>query len=42
MNRKIVLANRPIGMASIHNFKLVEAEMPRPATRDEHPRRRGK
>jgi NADPH-dependent curcumin reductase CurA len=31
MNRKIILASRPQGMASVDNFRLVDAEMPRPA-----------
>ena len=31
MNRKIILASRPKGMPTVDNFKIVEAEMPRPA-----------
>jgi NADPH-dependent curcumin reductase CurA len=31
MNRKIILASRPAGMPSVDNFKIVDAEMPRPA-----------
>ncbi|HEY1403365.1 MAG TPA: NADP-dependent oxidoreductase, partial [Pyrinomonadaceae bacterium] len=31
MNRKIILASRPAGMASVDNFKIIDAEMPRPA-----------
>ncbi|HEX8634149.1 MAG TPA: NADP-dependent oxidoreductase [Pyrinomonadaceae bacterium] len=30
MNRKIILASRPIGLPSVDNFRLVDAEMPRP------------
>jgi NADPH-dependent curcumin reductase CurA len=31
MNRKIILASRPSGMATVDDFKIVDAEMPRPA-----------
>ncbi|HZH89216.1 MAG TPA: NADP-dependent oxidoreductase [Pyrinomonadaceae bacterium] len=31
MNRKIILAGRPTGMPSEDNFRIVDAEMPRPA-----------
>ncbi|MGB7923164.1 MAG: NADP-dependent oxidoreductase [Pyrinomonadaceae bacterium] len=30
MNKKILLASRPAGMPSLDNFKMVDAEMPRP------------
>ncbi|MCA1564443.1 MAG: NADP-dependent oxidoreductase [Acidobacteria bacterium] len=31
MNKRIILASRPKGMASVDNFRVVDAEMPRPA-----------
>ena len=31
MNQRIILASRPQGMASVDNFRIVDAEMPRPA-----------
>jgi NADPH:quinone reductase len=31
MNRRIILALRPTGMPSVDNFRIVDAEMPRPA-----------
>jgi NADPH-dependent curcumin reductase CurA len=31
MNRKIILASRPSGMPTVDNFRIVDAEMPRPA-----------
>src|SRR5215210_1832068 len=30
-NKKILLANRPTGMASVSDFKIVDAEVPEPA-----------
>jgi len=34
MNRKIILASRPKGMPTVDNFRVVGAEMPRPAEGD--------
>ncbi|HEX8127935.1 MAG TPA: NADP-dependent oxidoreductase [Pyrinomonadaceae bacterium] len=31
MNKKIILASRPTGLPSVDNFRVVDAEMPRPA-----------
>jgi hypothetical protein len=31
MNRKIILASRPTGLPTVDNFRIVDAEMPRPA-----------
>jgi hypothetical protein len=31
MNRKIILASRPSGMPTVDNFRVIDAEMPRPA-----------
>ncbi|MDQ1613550.1 MAG: NADPH-dependent curcumin reductase, partial [Pyrinomonadaceae bacterium] len=31
MNKKIVLASRPTGLPTIDSFKIIDAEMPRPA-----------
>ena len=31
MNRKIILARRPVGLPTIDHFQIVDAEMPRPA-----------
>ncbi|HZG51667.1 MAG TPA: NADP-dependent oxidoreductase [Pyrinomonadaceae bacterium] len=30
MNKKIILAGRPVGLPSVDNFRVVDAEMPRP------------
>jgi NADPH:quinone reductase len=31
MNKRIILANRPQGLASVDDFRIVDAEMPRPS-----------
>ncbi len=31
MNRKIILASRPSGLPTVDNFRVIDAEMPRPA-----------